>query len=421
MFMATTATRSVIRRLTWLLFFGQSLGSAAFIAGSTVGALVGAQLSGGAFLAGVPGAVHLAGTALAAYPAARLMERIGRRPGLSLGLSLGLTGALAAGASVVIHNFALFLTGFLMMGMARGFTDLGRYAAAEMHPAAERGRAISLVVLGGTLGAVLGPALVGPTGQAAAALGVDPLAGPWFASALLFTVGAVLIAARLRPDPRDLARDSVRQLNEAPPRAGATVGPVRTWPMLLRLLPVQTALSALVLGQLVMVMLMSMTSLHMQGHQHSLTDISLVIASHTLGMFGPSLISGRLVDRWGRARVITAGSLLTGLACLLAPLSPAVLPIGVALFLLGLGWNFTYVAGGTLLTDALTPAERSRGQGVTDLLINLASALGSLGSGVLFAAVGYGLLTWLGLLISFAPLTLSIALSLSLRPTVAES
>jgi MFS family permease len=433
----------LVRRLTWLLFLGQSLGSAGFIAGSTVSALVGAALSGQAALAGVPAAVYLAGTAVAAYPAARLMERAGRRVGLSLGFGVGLLGAVIAGGSVLAGNFIMFLLGVMGMGAARGFNDLGRYAAAEMHPEAERGRAISLVVLGGTVGAVVGPALVGPTGDVAQRLGADSLAGAWFGSAGLFILGAGLISLFLRPDPRDLGR---LVAGGAPAVATPASGPIRTWGEIIRAPDALTALAALVLGQVTMVMLMSMTSLHMQGHQHSLSDISLVISAHTLGMFGPSVISGRLADRWGRARVIVAGSLLLVASCLLAPVAhtpavAAVMPqfhlafaplglsahitpdtvgMGVALLLLGLGWNFCYVAGGALLTDTLTVAERGRGQGSADLLINLASAFGSLGSGVIFATLGYALVNWVGLLIALAPLALAAGRLWPVRPAVAS-
>ncbi|MBL8055961.1 MAG: MFS transporter, partial [Anaerolineales bacterium] len=195
------SSAALVRRLTRLLFFSQSLGSAGFIAGSTVGTLAGAALSGQTALAGLPGAIYLAGSALAAYPAARFMERLGRRAGLTAGFLLGLAGALGVGAAVLAHNFLFFLAAFAVMGAARGFTDLSRYAAAEMHAPAERGRAISLVVLGGTVGAILGPALVGPAGVLAERLGADQLAGPWFGSAALFGLGALVIAAFLRPDP----------------------------------------------------------------------------------------------------------------------------------------------------------------------------------------------------------------------------
>jgi MFS family permease len=398
---------STVRRLVWLLFFSTSLGSAGYIAGNTIAAIVGDSLSQAKGLAGLPGAIYMLGGALASYPAARFMERIGRRLGLSLGFIIGIMGSLLAGAAVITASFPLFLFGLALMGASRAAGDLGRYAAAEMHLTAERGRAISRVVLGGTVGAVLGPAIVGPMGELAKSLGAPELAGPWFASAALFALGSLLLFLFLSPDPRDIGRTLAA--HEASQQI--EIAPTRGWGELLRLPAVQTALAAMVLGQAVMVMLMSMTALHMRGHQHGLGDISIVISLHTLGMFGPSIFSGQLVDRWGRAPVIGAGAALTIVSCLLAPLSTDTWVIGAALLLLGLGWNFCYVAGAALLTDALTPAERSQGQGSTDLLINLISASGSLSSGLLFASAGYALIAWVGLGLTLIPLALAVSLA----------
>jgi MFS family permease len=138
-----------------------------------------------------------------------------------------------------------------------------------------------------------------------------------------------------------------------------------------------------------MAMLMVITPLHMRQHQHSLTSISFVISAHVVGMYLFSVFSGRLADRWGRGPVIVAGAAILTLAALGAPLSAAVVPISLALFLVGLGWNLCYVGGSSLLADQLTPAERGRTQGFNDLLIGLASAAGSFGSGLVFAAVGF--------------------------------
>ncbi len=389
-------------RLTWVLFFSRSLASAGYIAGATIGTLVGAELSGQKALAGVPGAIYLLGNALAAYPAARLMERVGRRPGLTLGFGFGSVGALICGVAILNHSFGLFCLGFILMGVAQGFSDLGRYAAAEMHLPAERGSAISLVVLGGTVGAILGPNLVGPMGRWAESLEVNPLVGPWFASMGLFILGGALIFTFLRPDPRDIGREL------APEEPHAATGPVRSIPALLRLPGIQLAIAAMALGQLVMVMIMAITSLHMKGHGHNLDDIGYVIMFHTIGMFGPSLFSGKLVDRFGRAQIIVAGAGILIVACLVAPLSPDVVPMGVALFLLGMGWNFCYVAGGTLLTDVLTLAERGRMQGAMDLLVALSSAVGNLGSGAVFAAFGYALMTYTSLAATLVPLVLAV-------------
>ena len=397
---------AVVRRLTWLLFFGQSLGSAAFIAGATVGAIVGERLSGQPALAGLPSASYLLGSALAAYPAARLMERVGRRRGLSLGFLLGLVGSLVCGVAVLGGSFGGFLLGMAGMGITRGFTDLGRYAAAEMHPAAERARAISTVVLGGTVGAILGPALVAPMGRVAVNFNADALAGPWFAAAGLFALGLALISLFLRPDPSELARQMAA--TEAETAAGAP--PARPWGEILAQPNTRVAVTAMVVGQLVMVMLMTITSLHMTHHGHALSDVSLVIMAHTLGMFGLSVVTGRLADNFGRAPVIVAGGVLFIGAFLLAPLSQRTEVLALALFLLGLGWNFCAVAGAALLTDSLNLSERGRLQGINDLAVGLVSALGSLQSGALFAVIGYASMSWISLAVALIPMLLAMRL-----------
>src|SRR3990172_7200795 len=401
--------RSVVSRLTWLLFFGRSLSSAAFIAGATIGSILGAELSGRPALAGLPGALYLLGAALTAYPAARFMERTGRRAGLSLGFVFGMIGALIAGASVLAHSFAGFLLGFTLVGASQGFNDLGRYAAAEMHPVAERGRAISLVVLGGTVGAILGPNLVGPMGRLAASFDADPLAGPWFAGAALLAVGALLMALFLRPDPSDLGRALESQNDEQ----DASTGPVLPAGEILSQPGTQLAIAAMAFGQVVMVMIMAITSLHMKGHGHSLDDVGVVIMSHAVGMFGLSVVAGRLADNFGRAPTIIVGGGLLIAACLLAPLSQNTYLLSASLFLLGLGWNFCYVAGGALLTDALTLAERGRMQGGNDLLVGLISAAGNLGSGVVFAGFGYTIMAWISLGVTLIPIVMAFSFLVS--------
>jgi MFS family permease len=152
------------------------------------------------------------------------------------------------------------------------------------------------------------------------------------------------------------------------------------------------------------VLVMVITSLHMRDHNHMLGDISIVISAHTVGMYAFSIVSGRLADRWGRGQVIIVGSATLVIACIAATISPDVLPLGVALFLLGLGWNFCYVGGSTLLADQLSPLERSRTQGFSDLLVGLASALGSLESGFIFAALGYNTMAYISAAFALIPL-----------------
>jgi MFS family permease len=157
-----------------------------------------------------------------------------------------------------------------------------------------------------------------------------------------------------------------------------------------------------------MVMVMVITSLHMRNHQHGVPAISLTIALHVLGMFAFSILSGRLADRFGRAAVIMSGSVILMLACIVAPLSPAFMPITFGLFLLGLGWNFCFVGGSSLLADQLSPDERARTQGFNDLLMGLVAASGSFLSGHVFAAVGYGTMGVISALLSLAPFALAV-------------
>jgi MFS family permease len=164
----------------------------------------------------------------------------------------------------------------------------------------------------------------------------------------------------------------------------------------------------MVLGQMVMVMVMVITSLHMRAHDHGIGAVSLVISSHTLGMYAFSVVSGRLADRWGRRPTIAVGAAGLLVACALATVSPQLLPLSVALFLLGLGWNLCFVGGSTLLADQLSPDERARTQGFNDLLVGFASAAGSLGSGLVFAAVGFNAMAWLGAAVALVPLLLAL-------------
>ncbi|GAB4444985.1 MAG: MFS transporter [Chloroflexi bacterium OHK40] len=389
---------STTRRITTTLFVTQSLASAGYIAIIAVNAIIGAELSGNAALAGLPSTLMLGGATAVAYPAGRFMQRFGRRPGLALGFFAGMVGMLVNGASVVWDSFGLFLLGLLILGMARGTTDQSRYAAADAVPMSQRARAISTVVLAGTVGAVCGPALVGPLSQFARALGLAELSGPMFGSSALFALGGLLILLLLHPDPHTLA---IQRGTDVGPAAQPTVGG-SSMIVVLRQPLARVALASMAFGQLVMVLVMSVTSLHMHHHNHGLGDISLVISAHTLGMFGLSAVSGILADRIFRPLATVLGALLLIAGSLVAPLSLLTPWLALALFLIGLGWNFCYIAGSSLLADALEPSERGRIQGASELLVNLASASGSFCSGFVLASFSYGWLCTLGALIALA-------------------
>ncbi|HSK88307.1 MAG TPA: MFS transporter [Anaerolineales bacterium] len=403
--MAVNSSR-LARKITWVLFANQSLASAGFIAATTLNAIIGAELGGSASFAGVPSAVYLVGSAFAASAWGYIMDRIGRRNAIVSGLVIGALGNTLVLFAIGSSSFSLFLTGMVLMGITSAAVMLGRFAAAEVNPPEKRGAAISNVVLGGTFGAIVGPLLVGPMGNFVRTLGMDEVTGAYVASLALFLISAVVVLVGLRPDPRDLGKQIAAQYPD-PARADFT-GEARPIFAILRQPAALMAVSAMVLGQVVMVAIMVITSLHMDNHQHNLRDISAVIASHTFGMFAFSVVSGRLADKWGRGPVILIGASTLLLACITAPLSPDVFPLAVALFLLGLGWNFCFVGGSTLLADQLSPLERSRTQGVNDLLVSLASAIGSLGSGIVFAASNYTVIAIVSGLLALIPLVMSL-------------
>jgi MFS family permease len=393
----------IARKITFVLFLSQGLSSAGFIAAFTVNALVGVDLSGKQAMAGVPGGLYVAGQACGAMVWGFTMERIGRRLGLALGQVIGVVGSVIVAAAVVDRSFPIFLFGLVLVGMARSAVDLGRFAAAEVHLPAKRGRAISNVVLGSTVGAIFGPLLVGPMGRLATWAGYPELAGAYIVGGVVLIVAAILIFSGLRPDPRDVGLELARIHPASIPREAT-----RSLDEIVRQPGVIVAMVTMAFAQMVMMVPMSITSVHMKVHQHALTAVSLVISAHTFGMYAFSILSGRMVDQRGRGPVIILGSTVLILSCLMAAPSVNLLPLVVALFLLGLGWNFAYVAGSTLLADQLSPGERAKTQGFNDLLLNLSSGASQIGSGVVYAAGGYGILGLATAAAAVVPLGLAI-------------
>jgi MFS family permease len=381
---------AVRQRTVGVLFAGVALGSTGHIAAVTVTAIVGLELGGNRSLAGVPAAAVVFGAALGATILGAVMGKWGRRPGLAGGYVVGVVGAIVAIVGIVVGSFAVLLVGSLAIGFGNSSNQLSRYAAADMYPARRRASAIGIVVWGATVGAVIGPNLVGISGDVAGSLGLPRLAGPYLVPLVLVGIAAMLSAVLLRPDPRDLADES----------AGTGEGqlPVARFREVLRRPTVVLAVLALIAGQFVMVLIMTMTPLHMTDHGHDLGAVGVVISAHVFGMFALSPISGRLTDRFGSLPVIFGGLVMVLGSALLSAIAPATeeLVLLIALFLLGWGWNLGFVAGSSMLTSAVSRTERPRVQGVSDALIWSTSAIASLGSGVIVGAWGFTALGIMG-------------------------
>jgi MFS family permease len=380
------------RRSTAALVTGVALGSTGHIAAVTVATIVAKDLLGSQVLAGAPGATVVLGAALGSVLISAFMAGHGRRSGLVLGYAIGVLGAFIAAAAVITRSFPLLLGGTLLIGFGNTSNQLSRYANADMAPLARRASAISVVVWAATVGSVIGPQLVPIASGMASDAGLPPLAGPYLVPVLFVGLAAILSFVLLRPDPYELAdREAVQRAADVP----AATDPVR---VILRRPSVAAAIVALVIGQFVMVLIMTMTPLHMTEHGHDLGAVGLVLSAHTLGMFAFSPLSGWLTDRFGAVPTIFAGTAILALSAVMAAAAPADggAILTLALFLLGLGWNLGFVAGSSMFSAGLEIHERTRVQGVADALIWSSAAAASLGSGLIMAAVGYTALGILG-------------------------
>ena len=372
-----------MHRQVLLLAVGQALFQTASVLVMTVGGLAGGQIAPDPRLATAPIAAMFLGIAATTVPAALLMARVGRRAGFVTGAGLGALGGIVAALGVWGGSLTVLCFGTLLVGAYQGFAQFYRFAAAEVADDAFRARAISLVLAGGVVAAMLGPAL-GRLG--------GPLLKPEFTgSFLLLTVSASVAAALMLglrvPQP------------QPPGRGDATVRPliaiVREPTYLVALFGAATGYGAMVLA-------MTATPLAMIHHGHALADAALVIQLHVLGMFLPSFFTGSLITRFGVLQVMFTGALLLTGHVLLTLTGTAVASFASALVLLGVGWNFLYVGGTTLLTSTYAPAERGRAQASNDMAIVVVGLTSSLGAGALLDNAGWralnlSLLPWLGL------------------------
>jgi MFS family permease len=375
------------------LFVAQALGSTGHSIGMAVGGIMAAAITGTNAWSGVPVAVGALGAALASWPLSRLMGRLGRRPGLAIGYGIAVVGSLLGIAGVLTASFGLFLVGMTLFGISNTSNLLARYAAADVTPAAQRGRAMGLIVWGSTFGSIVGPNLMAPAVHAGALLGLSPVASAFLISVAGYGLAALLIEALLRPDPLTIARRLEAPLAGGPIEAARGLGAIA------RDSRVRIAFGTLMAGQLVMIGTTSTSPVHLHDHGHAVGTIGLAVAMHLGGMYVASPLSGWLSDRFGRGVMIALGGVVLLLAMAIAGLAPGrdsgLVMLGLALN--GVGWNFAFVAGSALLTDALSPSERTSIQGLADLVMGLLGAAGSALGGLILGAWGFGVLNALGI------------------------
>jgi MFS family permease len=374
------------------LFAAQVCGSTGHSIIMAVGGIMAAAITGTNNWVGVPVGLGALGAALAAWPLSRLMGRFGRRPGLTIGYGVAVVGAVLGMAGVLARSFPLFLVGTTLFGISNTSNLLARYAAADITLAAQRGRAMGLIVWGSTVGSILGPNLMAPAASVGAGLGLPPIGSAFLISVAGYGLAATLVGFLLRPDPLVIARQI-----EAP-GAGGTAGPARTRGEIARDPRVRIAFGSLMVGQLVMIGTTSTSPVYLHDHGHAVGTIGLAVAMHLGGMYIASPLSGWLADRFGRGAMIAAGGIVLLIALAVAGFAPGSdgTLVMVGLFLNGVGWNLAFVAGSALLTDALSPAERTSIQGMADLIMGLMGALGSALGGLVLGTLGFGVQNALG-------------------------
>lgn len=376
------------RRVLGVLVAGQVLGGIGMGATLSLGALLAAALSGSPAWSGMAATMSTLGAAAAAVPLARLAQAHGRRASLSTGALVSAAGAVTAVGSAVAGFFPLLLAGLALLGAGSAVSLQARFAAADLSEPGTRGRDLSIVLWSTTIGAVLGPNLFGPGEALGSALGLPPLTGAFVFSLAAQLAAAAVYLAGLRPDPLL----GVKALRAAAAEAsGAAPVSKRSGPAVLRGNPAaRYAVAAIALSHAVMVALMSMTPVHLSSHGAAISVVGFTISLHIAGMYGLSPVFGWLSDRAGRRKTILLGQLLLLGALLLAgTASESTAAVTLSLILLGLGWSASVVSASALLSDSVDVQERPAVQGISDLGMNAAGALGGALAGPVLAAAGY--------------------------------
>ncbi|MCC3373631.1 MFS transporter [Cohnella sp. REN36] len=388
--------RQLYKRTMIIVMVSQIFGGAGLAAGITVGALLAQEMLGTDNYAGVPSALFTLGSAAAALFVGRLSQRLGRRTGLAAGFLAGGIGAAGVVLAALLHSVPLLFISLIVYGAGTSTSLQARYAGTDLALPTQRAKAISAAMVFTTFGAVAGPNLVKVTGVAAVSMGAPALSGPFMLAATAFILAGMVILLFLRPDPLVVAKaiaDATRAKEGQSSGAGTHEADLRVHKP-----GIIVGATVMVLTQIVMVAIMTMTPVHMKHHGHGLGDVGIVIGIHVAAMYLPSLVTGALVDKFGQMMMSYASGvtlLLAGLLAAFAPGDSMVLLI-LALTLLGLGWNFGFISGTAAIVDAAPPQLRAKTQGTVDVLIALAGASGGALSGMVVAQSSYSTLSLVG-------------------------
>ena len=336
----------------------------------TASGLVGYALAAQKSLATLPVSTAMIGTLISTVPASLWMRRVGRRAGFMTGAALGMVGAAIASLAIWIGDFWLFCAGTVFLGAYNAFGQYYRFAAADAATTETRSRAISLVMAGGLMAAFLGPASAGWTKDL-----WDPATflGTYLSIVVLAALAIAVLAALDIPGLSPAARE----------HTGRPLAEIARQPVFF------VAATGAMIGYGVMSMVMTATPLAMVGHGHAFGDAAIVIQWHIVGMFAPSFFTGHLIGRFGALRIMLAGAVFLFVAIASGVAGTGFANYWTGLFCLGLGWNFLFIGGTTLLTETHTEAEKAKVQGLNDFLVFGTVSVASLSAGTLLHLFGW--------------------------------
>jgi len=355
------------------------------------------EILGSATWAGLASASITMGTALSSSALSSYMNRAGRRPGLVVGYGIAAAGGLIAAFGGQTLFIVAYLLGLFLFGVGQGSTGLARYAAADLATNADRGKAIGLVVFASTIGAVGGPALSGPAASIGQSFGLGEYIGAHLFSIVFFCLAGLLLFVGLRPDPLIASGklDPTKPVEKTGLGEGFSTGleAIRGEPIAV------LAVLGLVVSQAVMVMVMTMTPLHMEAHGKSVGLVGWVLSAHTAGMFAFAPLAGWFADRYGRLQSLLVSAVVLIVSTIMTAFAheaPSILMFP-GLYLLGLGWSFGNVAASALLTEAVAARDQVAAQGAADLIKSFVSGAGALASGFIFSMAGFHILSMVGI------------------------
>ena len=375
--MDSQATRSEARRNIFVLSTAQALGAAGPPIVISLGGLVGAQLSSDPALVTLPVSLFNLGLAAGTLPAAMIMRQFGRRSGYLVGASCGLMAGLTAAFGIWTASFLLFCLGTFIAGFYAAYVQSYRFAATDSVSGDMRARAVSWVMVGGLFAAIIGPQLVIWTRDLVPG---TPYVGSFLSQAAL-AILAVPVLLMLRSGKAGAA-------------GGADAGGGRPLMEIIMSPGYLLAVATGVVSYGLMTFVMTASPIAMVGHGHSIDHAAMGIQWHILAMFGPSFVTGSLIARFGKERIAAIGLLLIGSSGAVALSGLEIGHFWIGLILLGVGWNFGFIAATAMVTECHTPAERTRAQGANDFIIFGTVAGASFFAGSLLHSSGWEMINW---------------------------